>query len=104
MNIYENIIILNASLSDEEINTSTSRIKDIIIKSGGEVLKTDVWGRKKLGYEIKNFSPFREIAPECFDVFIVNKFSFIRAESAKLSSLKSLLVSCHDTSSYLSMY
>lgn len=56
MNIYENIIILNASLSDEEINTSISRIKDIIIKSGGEVLKTDAWGRKKLGYEIKKHS------------------------------------------------
>ncbi len=53
MNIYENIIILNASLPDEEINTAIGRIKDIIIKSDGEVLKTDAWGRKKLGYEIK---------------------------------------------------
>lgn len=53
MNIYENIVILNASLPDEEINTSVSKIKDIIINSGGEVLKTDIWGRKKLAYEIK---------------------------------------------------
>jgi small subunit ribosomal protein S6 len=53
MNIYENIVILNAALPDEEINTSISRIKDIIVNSGGEVLKTDIWGRKKLAYEIK---------------------------------------------------
>jgi small subunit ribosomal protein S6 len=53
MNIYENIIILNAALPDEEITASIEKIKDIIINSGGEVLKTEAWGRKKLSYEIK---------------------------------------------------
>ena len=53
MNIYENIVILNASLSDEEIETASGKIKDLIANSGGEILKTDVWGRRKLAYEIK---------------------------------------------------
>lgn len=53
MNIYENIVILNASLPDEEINASISKIKDIIVNAGGEVLTTDSWGRRKLAYEIK---------------------------------------------------
>ncbi|GAB4414937.1 MAG: 30S ribosomal protein S6 [Thermodesulfovibrionales bacterium] len=53
MNIYENITILNASLPDGEIEAATSRIKDIITDSGGEILRVDVWGRKKLAYEIK---------------------------------------------------
>jgi small subunit ribosomal protein S6 len=53
MNIYENVAILNASLPDEEINVSISRIKDIIINAGGEVLLADMWGRRKLAYEIK---------------------------------------------------
>ncbi len=53
MNIYESIIILNAALTDEEINASTAKIKDIVINAGGEVLKTDNWGRRKLAYEIK---------------------------------------------------
>lgn len=52
MNIYENIVILNASLSDEEISAALTKIKDIIVNSGGEVLKTDMWGRRKLAYEI----------------------------------------------------
>lgn len=56
MNIYENIVILNAALPDEEINLSLSKIKDIIVNSAGEVLKTDMWGRKKLAYEIKKQS------------------------------------------------
>ncbi|MFZ3122311.1 MAG: 30S ribosomal protein S6 [Thermodesulfovibrionales bacterium] len=53
MNIYENIVILNASLGDEEIETASDKIKDLITNSGGEILKTDVWGRRKLAYEIK---------------------------------------------------
>lgn len=53
MNIYENIVILNASLSDEDLESSTGKIKDLIAKSGGEILKSDVWGRRKLAYEIK---------------------------------------------------
>lgn len=53
MNIYENIIILNASPVDDEIEASLRKIKDLITNSGGEILKTDVWGRRKLANEIK---------------------------------------------------
>ena len=53
MNIYENVVILNAAISDEEAETAISKIKDVITGQGGEVLKVDVWGRRKLAYEIK---------------------------------------------------
>jgi small subunit ribosomal protein S6 len=53
VNIYENIVILNAALPDEEIGASLAKIKDLIVNSGGEILKTDSWGRRKLAYEIK---------------------------------------------------
>ncbi len=53
MNIYENIVILDASLPDEEINAAIAKIKDVITNSGGEVFKAESWGRRKLAYEIK---------------------------------------------------
>ena len=53
MNIYENIVVLNAALPDEEITAALSRIKDLVANEGGEVIKTDSWGRRKLAYEIK---------------------------------------------------
>jgi len=53
MNIYENMVILNAAMSDEEAEAAISKIKELITGQGGEVLKVDVWGRKKLTYEIK---------------------------------------------------
>jgi small subunit ribosomal protein S6 len=53
MNIYENMVILNANISDEEADASITKIKELITGQGGEVLKVDVWGRRKLSYEIK---------------------------------------------------
>jgi small subunit ribosomal protein S6 len=53
MNIYENIIIMNAAISDEEAEAAVAKIKDLVTGQGGEVLKVDVWGRRKLSYEIK---------------------------------------------------
>ncbi len=53
MNIYENIVVLNANPTDEELEQSTNKIRDLITNSGGEILKVDVWGRRKLANEIK---------------------------------------------------
>jgi small subunit ribosomal protein S6 len=53
MNIYENILILNASLTDEEADASTKKIKDLITNAGGEILKAEAWGRRKLANEVK---------------------------------------------------
>ena len=52
MNIYENIVIFNPSLNEEDVKTSLSKISDIITSTNGEVLKIDNWGKRKLAYEI----------------------------------------------------
>ncbi|MDP2167043.1 MAG: 30S ribosomal protein S6 [Thermodesulfovibrionales bacterium] len=56
MNVYENIVIFDASLSDEAIESAAEKIKDLITGSGGEILKVDAWGRRKLSYEINKQS------------------------------------------------
>ena len=53
MNIYENMVILNAGISDEEADSAINKIKELVASQGGEVLKVDVWGRRRLSYEIK---------------------------------------------------
>lgn len=54
MNFYENIIILDANLDDKAVEDAVERVKNVVIKKGGEVLKSENWGRKKLAYELKN--------------------------------------------------
>ena len=52
MNVYENMIILNPSLNDEEIKSAIDKISDLITNAGGEVMKAENWGRRKLAYEL----------------------------------------------------
>ncbi len=52
MNVYENIVILNASLSDEETESAITKIKEFITGQGGEIIKINIWGKRKLAYEI----------------------------------------------------
>ncbi len=52
MNIYENIVIFSQSLSEDELKAATDKVSELITSSGGEILKADVWGKKRLAYEI----------------------------------------------------
>ncbi|MEJ2254624.1 MAG: 30S ribosomal protein S6, partial [Nitrospirota bacterium] len=52
VNVYENIVIYDASLADEAVEGQLERVRDIVAEAGGEVLRTDPWGRRKLAYEI----------------------------------------------------
>jgi small subunit ribosomal protein S6 len=52
MNIYETVVILNPSLNEDELKSATSKLKDLITGSGGEILKVDVWGKRKLAFEM----------------------------------------------------
>lgn len=52
MNYYEDVVILDPNLDDSAIEETVQRIKDVIIKQGGEIFKTENWGRRKLAYEL----------------------------------------------------
>jgi small subunit ribosomal protein S6 len=52
MNHYENIAILDPALSDAEIADATEKITSVITKNGGEIIKTENWGKRNLAYEV----------------------------------------------------
>jgi small subunit ribosomal protein S6 len=52
MPIYESIFIINPNLSDEETASVIKKMQDVVAKQGGEMLKFEDWGKKKLAYEI----------------------------------------------------
>ncbi|MBM4329366.1 MAG: 30S ribosomal protein S6 [Deltaproteobacteria bacterium] len=53
MRRYESVVILDPELSDDEVRTFTERYSGIIKKQGGELIKLDDWGRKKMAYLVK---------------------------------------------------
>ena len=53
MHIYESIFIITPTLSDDETNAIIKKMQDVVAKQGGEMLKFEDWGKKKLAYEVK---------------------------------------------------
>jgi small subunit ribosomal protein S6 len=53
MHIYESIFIINPNLTDEETAGVIKKMQDVVASQGGEMLKFEDWGKKKLAYEIK---------------------------------------------------
>ncbi len=52
MNFYEKVLIIDPNLEDSAVEETIEKIKDVIIKGGGEIFKTENWGRRKLAYEL----------------------------------------------------
>jgi len=49
---YEIMVILDSDLEERTVAPSLDQYLNVIRNSGGTVEKTDVWGRRRLAYEI----------------------------------------------------
>ena len=52
MNLYEKIMILDPKLDENAISEIVEKVKEKIIKQGGEILKVENWGSRKLAYQL----------------------------------------------------
>ncbi len=51
---YETVFVVNPELSDEVVNTDIAdRLKAIVTRMGGDVLRDDRWGKRKLSFEMR---------------------------------------------------
>ena len=53
MHSYELMVIFDPSYDEKSITTSLTNYLKVITTGGGTVDKVDVWGRRKMTYEIK---------------------------------------------------
>lgn len=53
MNEYELMMIVRTELDEEGVNTLTERIAEFIRTTAGEVIETQLWGRRTLAYLIR---------------------------------------------------
>ena len=52
MNEYEILLLLDADLADDRQAEIVARVRELVEKGGGSWDLHDVWGRRKLAYEI----------------------------------------------------
>ena len=50
---YEVMVILDPSLDERTVEPSLDKYLNVVRKDGGTVDKVDVWGRRRMAYEIK---------------------------------------------------
>jgi len=52
MQLYESIFIIHPELSEEDVEEHIRRVENLVTRLGGEILKTERWGKKRLAYEV----------------------------------------------------
>jgi len=52
---YELVFILRPDIEEDKGTEVTEKIKGLIESNGGEVVKLDKWGKRRLAHEIKDF-------------------------------------------------
>jgi small subunit ribosomal protein S6 len=51
---YEVLYIVRADLDDEKVQDAVKRVNTLIQRSGGTAERTNIWGKRKLAYEVKH--------------------------------------------------
>ena len=54
MRDYEVLYIVRADLDDEKVQDAVKRVNRLIERAGGTAEATNLWGKRKLAYEVKH--------------------------------------------------
>jgi small subunit ribosomal protein S6 len=52
MQLYETIFIIHPELNEEDVEEHIKRVENLVTRLGGEIVKTERWGKKRLAYEV----------------------------------------------------
>lgn len=82
MRKYETLFILQPSLEEEAVKANVEKFKGVIENGGGVVENVDIWGKRKLAYEINkvnegiyilvNFNAESELPKELDRIFRIS--------------------------------
>src|SRR5450631_4435593 len=50
---YESIFLLRPDLADDLVDKVIERMRAIVLRDGGKVLKVENWGKKKTAFEVR---------------------------------------------------
>lgn len=56
MREYELTYIVRPDIEDEAVANIAARVEQVITSNGGRVLKTDMWGKRRLAYPLRRYT------------------------------------------------
>jgi small subunit ribosomal protein S6 len=86
---YEFMYIVSPEVEEENLETLTTKVEQMITDGGGETLRRQSWGRRRLAYPIRNFREGHYILVH------------LQLEPAAISELKSKLALTEEVIRYL---
>lgn len=55
MRKYEVVFIIRPDLEEDKNTAVIDKFADLVVSQGGEMLKVDKWGKRRLAFEVKDF-------------------------------------------------
>ncbi len=55
MRTYEALYIVQPNATDDEVQTIDAGVQRLITEDGGSVVRSEIWGKRRLAYEVKRF-------------------------------------------------
>lgn len=56
MRTYELVVILQPNLDEEELDAAVGTLRQVVVDNGGEIVRIESMGRRRLAYEIRKHS------------------------------------------------
>ena len=53
MTSYETLFIVRPDIEEEDLNKVVGRVEDVVKSNEGTIVESQVWGKKRLAYEVK---------------------------------------------------
>jgi len=53
---YETLFVVRPDIDEEDLHKVVVRVEDIVKSSEGTVLESEVWGKRRLAYEVRTYS------------------------------------------------
>jgi small subunit ribosomal protein S6 len=53
---YEALYIVHPELDDAGIQTVVKEVEDLVVKHGGTIVRSEIWGKRRLAYEVKKLT------------------------------------------------
>ena len=55
MRTYEALFIIQPEALEDEVQTMANGVETLITDAGGAVVRSEIWGKRRLAYEVKGF-------------------------------------------------
>lgn len=55
MKTYEALYIVQPNATEDEVQTIDAGVQRLITEDGGSIVRSEIWGKRRLAYEVKRF-------------------------------------------------